>query len=135
MKKLLGITALGSLLTALVLAVAPAWAQNVDSRIQALEDELVRLKGEQMELKKEAVAAAAAMPTFNYRPGRGVTMEAADKSWAFRVRQEFDVDLNFQEGSAARRMGQGQLFGRRNRPFFHYISNGGFYEQIGRAHV
>ena len=128
MKKLLSITALGFLLAALVLAVAPAWAQNADSRIKALEDELVRLKGEQMELKKEAVAAAAAMPTFTYRPGRGLTMEAADKAWAFRVRQEFNVDMNFQEGQDARRMGKGDLFGRRNRPFFHYISNGGFYE-------
>ena len=49
MKKLLSITALGSLLAALVLAVAPAWAQNVDSRIRTLENELTRLKGEQME--------------------------------------------------------------------------------------
>lgn len=128
MKKLISITALGSLLIALVLAVAPAWAQNVDSRIQALENELTRLKGEQMELKKEAVAAAEAMPTFSYRPGRGLTMEAADKSWAFRVRQEFNIDFNWQEGNDARRSGDFELFGRRNRPFFHFLSNGGFYE-------
>jgi len=128
MKKLLSITALGSLLAALVLAAAPAWAENVDSRIQALENELTRLKGEQMELKREAVAAAAAMPTFNYRPGRGLTLEAADKSWAFRVRYEFNIDLNWQEGNDGRRNGDFEIFGRRNRPFFHYISNGGLYE-------
>src|SRR3990167_1769071 len=128
MKKLLSITALGSLLAALVLAAAPAWAENVDSRIQALENELTRLKGEQMELKREAVAAAAAMPTFNYRPGRGLTLEAVDKSWAFRVRYEFNIDLNWQEGNDGRRNGDFEIFGRRNRPFFHYISNGGLYE-------
>ena len=77
--KLLGFTAIGFLLVAFILAVAPAVrAEGVDDKISALESELARLKSEQMELKKEAVAAAAAMPTFDYRPGRGLGITAAD---------------------------------------------------------
>ncbi len=67
-----GFTALGFMLAALLLATVPASAQNVDEKIQALEQELSSLKSQQMELKKEATAAAAALPTFSYRPGNGV---------------------------------------------------------------
>ena len=71
------------MLSAFLLAV-PALAQNVDQKIQALEQELMQLKEQQIELKKEATEAAAAMPTFSYRPGNGLNIEAADKSWSFR---------------------------------------------------
>lgn len=128
MKKLLSITALGSLLAALVLAVAPAWAQNVDSRIQSLENELTRLKSEQMELKKEAVAAAEVMPTFSYRPGGGLTITAADQSWAIKFGYEFQMDMMFLAGQDAAREGDFQLFGRRNRPAVYYYWDKGFYE-------
>ena len=78
-----GLGALGLMLMALLTAGAPAAkAQNVDDKIKALEEELSSLKSQQMELKKEATAQAAALPSFSYRPGNGVDMTAADKSWA-----------------------------------------------------
>ena len=43
-------------------------AATIDDRIEALESELAELKQERIELRKEATAAAAAMPTFSYRP-------------------------------------------------------------------
>ena len=47
--KLLGFTAIGFLLVAFILAVAPAVrAEGVDDKISALESELARLKSEQM---------------------------------------------------------------------------------------
>lgn len=87
-------------------ALSPAiQAQNVDEKIQALEQELGRLKAEQqqvkdeqLEMKKEAVAAAAAVPTFTYRPGAGVRIEAEDGSWAFRPRIRWHYRLNFFPG-------------------------------------
>lgn len=119
MKKLLSITALGSLLAALVLAAAPAWAQNVDSRIQSLEDELTRLKSEQMELKKEATAAAAALPSFAYRPRSGVTIAAADRSWSITQALLFQVHMyNYPDGNDARGNPSGDLFDRRFRPYW-----------------
>src|SRR3972149_8544137 len=95
MKKLFSSVVLGSLLAALVLAAAPAWAQDVESRIEAVKAELERLKSEQMELKKEAVAAAAAMPTFDYRPCRGLGITAADQSWAIKFLYEFNLDMTW----------------------------------------
>ena len=77
-----GFAALGSMLTALLLAAVPAGAQGVDDKIKALEQELTDLKSQQIELKKESTAAAAALPTFSYRPGNGVDISAADKSWS-----------------------------------------------------
>jgi hypothetical protein len=52
-----GFGALGFMLTALLLAAVPAWAQSVDDKIKALEQELGQLKSQQVELKKEATAA------------------------------------------------------------------------------
>jgi len=129
MKKLFSIVVLGSLFAALVLAVAPAWAQqDVDSRIQAIKNEMERLKSEQMELKKEAVAAAAAMPTFDYRPGRGLTIQAADRAWSWNMRFDFAADVHFPEGQDGRRNGIGDMFGRRLAPQWTVGTNGGFYE-------
>ena len=56
-----GFTAGGFLLTALFWT-APAVAENVEERIMTLEQELQRLKSEQLELKKEATAAAKVLP-------------------------------------------------------------------------
>jgi len=80
-KKFSVLAAVAFLLTAMLLIGAPAGAQSVDDKIKAVEQELSSLKSQQMELKKEATAAAAALPTFGYRPGNGVNIEAADKSW------------------------------------------------------
>ncbi|MDP2603586.1 MAG: hypothetical protein Q8S00_13485 [Deltaproteobacteria bacterium] len=63
-KRVFSIMGLSFLLAAFALGVVPAQAQNVEQKIQALEQELSALKSDQMELKKEAAAAAAAMPTF-----------------------------------------------------------------------
>ena len=41
---------------------------EIDGRINALEEELSQLKEQQIELKKEATAAAAAMPRFRIVP-------------------------------------------------------------------
>jgi len=127
--KLLGMTALGFLVSAfLLLPLAPARADSVDERIKALEQELTRLKGEQIELKKEVVAAAPQLPTFSYRPGGGMTITAADQSWAIRFMYEFNMDMTWLEGQDAVRNGDFELFGRRNRPFFIYFWDRGFYE-------
>lgn len=55
---------------------ASSHADDLDGRIRTLEDELTKLKEQQVELKKEATAAAAALPTFEYRPGNGLNIEA-----------------------------------------------------------
>jgi hypothetical protein len=72
-----GFTALGFILTAMLLVAMPVGAQSVDEKIKALEQELSALKDQQIELKKEATAAAAALPSFSYRPGNGLNIEAA----------------------------------------------------------
>ncbi|MBI2989236.1 MAG: hypothetical protein HYY45_20935 [Deltaproteobacteria bacterium] len=81
-KRLRLLTAICFTLAAFFLLAVPVWADSVDEKIKALENELTRLKSEQMELKKEAVAAAAALPEFTYRRGSGLTIAAADKSWS-----------------------------------------------------
>jgi len=127
-RRLLGSVGVGFFLSALVFAVTPVRAGSTEERVKALAEELTRLKSEQMELKKEAVAAAAAMPTFNYRPGGGLTIAAGDESWGIRFRQLFHVDMTFLEGQDARRNGDFELFLRRNRPEITYFWDRGFYE-------
>src|SRR5215471_3590446 len=99
--RLLGLTALGWL-TAWLLPAMPARAQAVDQRIQALEQELSRLKSEQaqvkseqIEMRKQATEAAAALPNISYRPGGGMLIEAADKSWSFRASIEAHFRILF----------------------------------------
>ena len=139
MKKLLSITALGSLLLALALAVAPAWAQSVDEKIKALEQELGQLKTQQIELKKEATVAAAQLPTFAYRPGAGMTITAADWSWSFNVNYLVHVhmynhlkgNLTFRDGTSEVGTGgttKGELQPRRNRLFMNFCWDDCFYE-------
>src|SRR5918994_519956 len=116
------------MLSAFLLAAAPAFAQGVDDKIKALEQELSQLKSQQIELKKDATAAAAAMPEFSYRPGAGLNITAADRSWGIRFGYEFAIDMMFLEGQDARREGYFGLFRRRNRPQFSYYWDRGFYE-------
>ncbi|TAK08243.1 hypothetical protein EPO44_02910 [bacterium] len=128
--KLLSFTTLGFLLTVFIfLAVAPAWADDLDQKIKAIEQKLTRLRGEQMELKKDAVAAAAALPTFTYRPGRGATIEAADK--AFSVNFFYQVMYffyNATDGNDRRGSTVMDLHLRRNYPQFEFCLNNCFYD-------
>jgi hypothetical protein len=123
------------MLIAFLLVGAPARADDVDQRIKALEDELTRLKSEQaqvkteqMEMRKEATAAAAALPNFSYRPGGGMLIEAPDKSWSFRTSLEAHFRLLFESGKVQAGRETGAIMGRRFRPWFYYCVNDCFYE-------
>lgn len=121
------LAALGFLLSAFV--VVPAWAEGLDQRLQALEQKIARLKAEQAETKRELTAAAAALPTFSYRPGRGATVEAADKSWALTFRYRMHVHVyNHTDGNDRRGASVGDLFWRRNRFIMNYCWADCFYE-------
>ena len=119
---------LGSGMLSAFLLAAPALAQNVDQKIQALEQELMQLKEQQIELKKEATEAAAAMPAFSYRPGNGVNIEAADKSWSFRATLEAHYRMLFESGRDQIGRTNGEIMGRRFRPGFFYCINNCLYE-------
>ena len=86
-------------LTMFLLAAGTVQAQSVDDKIKSLEQELSQLKDQQVELKKDATAAAAALPTFSYRPGNGLNIEAADKSWGFRATIESHLRMYFNAGT------------------------------------
>jgi hypothetical protein len=122
-KRFLGL----GMLSAFLLA-APALAQNVDQKIQALEQELMQLKEQQIELKKEATEAAAAMPSFSYRPGNGLEIEAADKSWSFRPTLEAHFRMLFEEGRDQVGRTNGEIMGRRFRPGFFFCINNCLWE-------
>ena len=116
-------------------AAAPVRAQGVDDKIKALEEELGRLKADQqqvkaqqMELQKEATAAAAALPTFTYRTGfLGVT--AADKSWQISFSHEWHAHIyNHLDGNDSSGFTTGDIFMRRNRPFIYYCWDDCLYE-------
>jgi hypothetical protein len=127
---------------------APAWAdQELDEQIKALEkevakieplkDQLEKLKEQQIELKKEATAAAAEMPTFQYRPGRGLTIAAADKSWSLNTTYRINMYIynhihgkpNFFANGEQRFAGTtyGEIFPRRNRLYMNYCWSDCFY--------
>ena len=112
-----------ALLSAVLFAAAPAFAQSVDDKIKSLEQELSQLKDQQVELKKEATAAAAAMPSFSFRPGDGVNIEAADKSWSFRASLEAHFRMLFESGLSRVGRTTGEIMGRRLRPYFFYCVN------------
>lgn len=122
-------------LVVFALSLAPVWAEDVDSRIQSLQERIAALKRQQIELRKDAEAAAAALPSFSYRPGGGMRIDAADQSWGIRFRHRFNVDMTWLEGSDARRNGDFELFMRRNRPYFTYFWDRGFYEYEFRLDV
>ena len=113
-----------ALLSAALFAAAPAFAQSVDDKIKSLEQELSQLKDQQIEMKKEATAAAAALPTFSYRPGNGLNIEAADKSWGFRATIESHFRMYFNQGQDQYERTNGEIEARRFRPgFFYCIDN------------
>ena len=118
----------GSMLAAFLLAAGTVRAQNVDQKIQSLEQELSQLKEQQIEMKKEATAQAAAMPSFSYRPGNGVLIEAADKSWSLRQSFEAHMRYNFLSGRDQVGRSQGELEGRRFRPEFYLCVNNCLWE-------
>jgi hypothetical protein len=118
----------GSMLAAFLLAAATVRAQNVDQKIQSLEQELSQLKDQQIELKKEATAQAAAMPSFSYRPGNGLLIEAADKSWSLRSTIETHFRYYFAAGRDQVGRSQGELEGRRFRPGWFYCVNNCLWE-------
>jgi hypothetical protein len=117
-----------ALLFAVILAAAPAFAQSIDDRIKSLEQELIQLKEQQIEMKKEATAAAEAMPSFSYRPGNGLNIEAADKSWAVRFALETHFRYLFESGRDQVGRTQGELMGRRFRPGMFYCVNNCLWE-------
>jgi hypothetical protein len=123
-----GLAALGMMLAAFLLATVPVAAQSVDDKIKALEQELSSLKSQQMELKKEATAAAAALPSFSYRPGNGVNIEAADKSWGLRFSMETHLRMLFESGQDQIGRTNGEIMLRRWRPFFWYCIDNCLYE-------
>jgi hypothetical protein len=127
-KAFAGLAALGMMLAAFLLATVPAMAQSVDDKIKALEQELTSLKSQQMELKKEATAAAAAMPSFSYRPGNGVNIEAADKSWGLRFSLETHFRMLFESGQDQVGRTNGEIMLRRFRPYFWYCLDNCLYE-------
>ena len=117
-----------ALLAAVLFAAAPASAQSVDDKIRTLEQELSQLKTQQIELKKEATAAAAALPTFEYRPGNGLNIEAADKAWGIRFTLESHFRYLFESGRDQVGRTQGELMGRRFRPGIIYCVNNCLWE-------
>src|SRR5262245_5541582 len=123
-----GFAALGLMLAALLLAALPAGAQSVDDKIKALEQELTSLKSQQMELKKEATAQAAALPSFSYRPGNGVNIEAADKSWGIRFGIESHIRMMFESGQDQIGRTNGEIMLRRWRPSINYCIDNCLYE-------
>lgn len=124
MKKGIGL----ALLSAALFAGAPASAQSVDEKIKAMEQELEQLKEQQIELKKEATAAAAALPNFSYRPGGGLSIEAADKAWSINFGLEGHMRMNFQAGRDQAGRTNGEVMGRRFRMQNNYCLNNCFYE-------
>ncbi len=119
---------LASMLAAFLLAAGTVRAQSIDDKIKTLEQELIQLKEQQIEMKKEATSAAAAMPTFSYRPGSGMMIEAADKSWSWRTAFEAQFRYDFESGRASVGRSQGELMGRRFRPEFYLCINNCLWE-------
>src|SRR6188768_392124 len=119
---------LASMLAAFLLTAGTVQAQSVSEKISVLEQELQQLEEQQIELKKEATAAAAAMPSFSYRPGNGVSIEAADKAWGLRFTLESHFRLDFESGLDQQGRTNGQLYGRRFRPGVFYCLNNCLWE-------
>jgi hypothetical protein len=96
----------------------------VEDRIHEVEEEIAKLKEQQITLKKETTAAAEVMPTFTYRPGNGLMIEAADKSWGLRSTLETHVRMLFESGRDQAGRTNGELMLRRFRPaWFFCIDN------------
>jgi len=136
-------------LVASLAAVWPVQAQSdIEEQIKALEqevqkieplkDQIERLRYQQLEMKKEATAGAMEMPTFGYRPGRGMTITGADKSWSFNTTYRVNIyNYNILKGkpnfndAGTERSGnttQGELFPRRNRLYTTFCWQDCFYQ-------
>ena len=115
-------------LAVFLLAAGTARAQSVDDKIKALEQELMQLKEQQVEMKKEATAAAAALPSFEYRPGNGLNIQAADKSWGIRFALESHFRMLFESGRDQVGRTNGEIMGRRFRPGIIYCVNNCLWE-------
>ena len=120
------------MLSTFLLAAGPALAQGFEEEISALRARLSQLEDQQIELKKEATEAAAAMPTFSYRPGNGLNVEAADKAWSFRASLESHFRMNFLSGRDEIGRTNGEIEGRRFRPEFYYCLNNCLWELEAR---
>ncbi|HWH78388.1 MAG TPA: hypothetical protein VNT76_13495 [Candidatus Binatus sp.] len=122
-------------LGALLLVAVSVRADDFDEQIRTLKDQVVRLEkqqaefnAEQLEFKREATAAAAQLPVFNYRPGNGLLIESADKTWALRTSLEANFRLEFESGLSEAGRETGTVFARRFRPWFYYCVNNCLYE-------
>jgi len=138
---------LGLFALLLTVSIASAQSEDIDKQIKALEnevakieplkDQIEKLREQQIELKKEATAAAAEMPTFQYRPGRGLTIAAADKSWSFNTTYRINMYIyntidgkpNFFANGSQRQAGttSAEIFPRRNRIYFNWCRDDCFY--------
>ena len=139
---------LGLFALLLTVTIASAQSEDIDKKIKALEnevakieplkDQIEKLREQQIELKKEATAAAAEMPTFQYRPGRGLTIAAADKSWSFNTTYRINMYMyntidgkpNFSSPAGTQRQAgttSGEIFPRRNRLYFNFCRDDCFY--------
>ncbi len=103
-----------------VVSAHQARSEDLDGRIKTLEQELADLKTQQVEMKKEATAAAAALPSFTYRPGNGLMVESADKGWSVRMGIESHFRMLFESGSDQVGRTNGEIMGRRFRPYMYY---------------
>lgn len=141
--KIIIIATIGFMLS--LFPVTPVWAEDLNERIQALEqglaeeiarvvkpfeEELGRLRSEQMDLKKEATAAALALPTFRYRPGAGLLIEDAAGAWGIRffLQHEYNAAFWLDEHRDRNGIVQGAIQARRLRPRFNYYWDRGFHE-------
>jgi len=115
-------------LAVFLLAGGSVRAQTIDDRIKSLEQELIQLKEQQIEMKKEATAAAEAMPSFTYRPGNGLLIEAADKSWSWRAALETHFRYYFDAGRDQVGRSNGEMEGRRFRPGWFFCVNNCLWE-------
>lgn len=131
--------ALSFSLGAFLVSVWPVAAQgDVEEQIKALEEQVQQLRAQQLEMKKEATAAAQRMPTFNYRKGSGMTITAADKSWSYNTVFRLDINNynllggkpNFDDNGDQRNTGVTdlQLFPRRARWYHLFCWDDCFYE-------
>src|SRR6266481_1302916 len=127
-KRWLGFTGIGILLVTFFFSAVPARAENVDEEIRALKEHLARLEAQQFELKREATAATELLPTFSYRPGNGMMIEAADKSWSVRFSMFAYFRTDFESGRVGAGRTNGEVLGRRFRPSFFYCIDNCLYE-------
>jgi hypothetical protein len=111
-----------------LMPAAPAFSDEIAERLKLLKNEVAALEARQLEMEKEATAAALEMPTFTYRPSNGMMIEAADKSWAVRFGIESHFRMLFESGRDQVGRTNGEVFLRRFRPNFYYCINNCLWE-------